>query len=222
MNNAQYINQHSGKTDYGTPEYILNPARFVSFGKFSLDPASNENANRLVQAADIFIAPHWVEEGILPVNEPAPVIELPIYSPVDQGGLEADWFDYVWLNPPFSKPEKACSPKCSKKTCIRRGYHVGSDIPGIGSWVEKAVAEYQKGNVESIVMITFASTSEKWFQPLHDFPQCYIRGRVNYLDEHGNEVKGVTKGSVVTYMGTHVNRFAKAFEHLGSVKTSIR
>lgn len=215
MNNATLINQHSGKTDYGTPEYILDAANRVFFHRIDLDPASNYEANKLVKAKDIFTEPCLVPT-VNPVND-----DLPTYQYHGSGGLESSWFGNVWLNPPFQKPEKACKEKCTKKTCRKRGYHIGQDVAGIGAWVDMAVNQYSFGNLEQLLIITFASTSEGWFQPLHNYPQCYINGRVNYLDELGNVVKGVTKGSVVTYLGLHTNRFARAFKPLGSVKIPI-
>lgn len=80
----------------------------------------------------------------------------------------------------------------------------------------KVISEYKQGS--EIVMITFAATSEKWFQPLLQFPQCFLTGRTNYLDINGNKVKGVTKGSVVTYLGEDISSFADSFRELGVIK----
>lgn len=81
----------------------------------------------------------------------------------------------------------------------------------------KVINEHTKEGAE-IVMITFAATSESWFKPLLAYPQCFLYGRTNYFDEQGNKVKGVTKGSVITYLGNNVDKFYEAFKHLGQVK----
>lgn len=47
-------------------------------------------------------------------------------------------------------------------------------------------------------------------------------GRIHYLDENLRVVKGANKGSVITYLGDDVGRFAQAFEHLGTIKIPYR
>ena len=50
------------------------------------------------------------------------------------------------------------------------------------------------------------------------YPQCYFNKRVNYIDGlTGKEVKGVTKGSVVTYLGPNVQKFYEVFKQYGNV-----
>lgn len=84
-------------------------------------------------------------------------------------------------------------------------------------WIDKLMAEYKCGNVEQACCITFASTSEAWFQPLYSFPICFIRTRVNYLLPSGEVKRGVTKGSCVTYFGGRVSEFQRVFGKLGAV-----
>ncbi len=107
-------------------------------------------------------------------------------------GLTKDWPGNVWLNHPFG-----------------RGLNE--------KWVNKAVSEFEDGHAQ-VCMITFNSTSEKWFKPLLGFKQCFIHGRVNYVNAKGEKVKSVTKGSVVTYMGNRVYEFERVFSEIGTVK----
>lgn len=110
----------------------------------------------------------------------------------EDDGFDQPWAGKrVWCNHPFSRENNA---RIAKKV----------------NW------EYLKN--ATIVMITFAATSEKWFQPLLKYPQCFLHGRTNYLDKNGNKVKGVTKGSVVTYLGANEEYFYQAFEDLGTIK----
>lgn len=114
----------------------------------------------------------------------------------NEDGFLFDWQNLkVWCNHPFSREN-------NKRIAA------------------KAISEYQKG--AEIVMITFAATSEGWFKPLLAYPQCFLYGRTNYFDEQGNKVKGVTKGSVVTYLGNNVDKFYEAFKHLGQVKVPYK
>jgi hypothetical protein len=108
-------------------------------------------------------------------------------------GLLQPWFGKTWLNHPFSR--------------------IGNPL-----WVNKLETEYSSGRVTEACCITFACTSEKWFQPLMHRPQCYLFPRTDYFDADGNKVRGVTKGSVVTYYGERLHEFAKAFQHLGTIK----
>lgn len=110
-------------------------------------------------------------------------------------GLSKDWYGSVWMNHPYSR--------------------IGNKL-----WIEKLVSEYEKGNVKEACCITFAATSEKWFQPLLKRPQCYLSPRTNYYLPDGTKKRGVTKGSVVTYFGENVDKFYEAFKHLGEVKIS--
>jgi hypothetical protein len=197
MNNARLINQTSGEVEYYTPPEILEAARRVMGGVIHTDPASCRVANERVLAATFF-------------------------SKFDNG-LEWPWYGNVWMNHPFHQGEEVCEPSmtgraCKRKTCVRRGYHCRERIPGNGEWVEKLLSEYREGNMVQACCITYACTSERWFRPLLKWPQCFLEGRTNYLRPDGTVFKGVTKGSVVTYVGCEVERFARAFEKLGVVK----
>jgi hypothetical protein len=84
--------------------------------------------------------------------------------------------------------------------------------------IEKLINEYENLNIDQACCVTFAATSEKWFKPLLNYPQCYLHGRTNYYLPDGTLKKGVTKGSVVTYLGNDVESFAKNFKCLGTIK----
>lgn len=190
----ELINQDSGDTEKYTPPYIIEAARQV-MGGIDLDPASSTAANVTVRATTIFT--------------------------VADNGLSKRWFGRAWMNHPFHRGEKACVSPCRKVTCVKRGHCITEDIPPNADWINKLVQEYQCGNVEQALCICYASTSEDWFAPLHNYPQCYLFGRTNYYLPDGTEQKGVTKGSVVTYLGGNVFEFAKAFAPYGSVKIPV-
>jgi hypothetical protein len=116
-----------------------------------------------------------------------------VYWTKETDGLSQDWHGNVWMNHPFG-----------------RGLNE--------KWINKLVSEYESGRTKQACCITFASTSEAWFRPLLKRPQCFLVPRTNYLLPDGTVYKGVTKGSVVTYLGPNVHRFADCFKHLGEVK----
>lgn len=107
-------------------------------------------------------------------------------------GLAQPWFGNVWLNHPFSREHNA-------------------------DWINRLIAHYEGGFVDAACCITFASTSEAWFKPLMQYPQCYLSPRTNYLGLDGKVKRGVPKGSVVTYLGWKNKLFATEFAALGSV-----
>ncbi len=182
----QLINQTSGEVEYYTPVEIIEAARRV-MGGIDLDPASSENANRIVKAARIYT--------------------------VEDDGMAQPWRGRIWLNHPFGRPEKACGIGCDKKH-----EHHYYDYYGNAKWINNLVIESFAGRVTQACCITFASTSEAWFQPLAKRPQCYLTPRTNYRLPDGTIKKGVSKGSVVTYYGENLDAFAREFERFGVVK----
>lgn len=188
MNSHQLINGTNMDVEYFTPQPIIEAARMALGGTIALDPASSEAANKRVDAL------RWFG--------------------VEADGITQKWeASTVFLNHPFGRAEPACSPDCRKK-------HVHHTFPlhGNAAWINKLGAEFLDMRAESVCCITFACTSEKWFQPLLRFPQCFLSPRTNYLTPDGKIKKGVTKGSCVTYLGPDLDRFRSAFAKLGVVK----
>jgi hypothetical protein len=112
---------------------------------------------------------------------------------INQPSLELPWIGNIWMNHPFSR---------------KNNYE----------FINKLLHEVKEGNVKQACCITFAATSEKWFRPLLTFPQCYLFGRTNYILPDGSQKVGVTKGSVVTYIGPNNDKFREVFSKYGAVK----
>lgn len=86
----------------------------------------------------------------------------------------------------------------------------------------KLLRAFRYGNVEEAICITFASMSEAWLRPLLWYPMCFPYRRINYLNPDGTVVKGVPKGSVITYLGPNFKRFQEVFyleRRIGVVKS---
>lgn len=209
----QQINQTSLNTEWYTPPEIIEAAR-QALGAIDLDPASSEAANRIVKAQCYHKRPNRYRTE-------AEIGGLPVCYYEDgngRGGLNISWHGRVWMNHPFGAGERACSETCTKRRCIKRGYHMAHDLPGNADWINHLIDGYRRGTVTAAVCITFASTSESWCRPLLDFPICFPTGRVQYIDPQTGEPAGaVTKGSMITYLGTDVARFLEAFRPLGPV-----
>ena len=192
LNNSQLINQDSGNTEYYTPLGIIENARHT-MGGIDLDPASSAKANTFVRATTFFTA--------------------------QDDSLNRRWFGNVWMNHPFSAGESPCKTPCNKKRCPKRGHCIFHAVPSNADWINKLVSSYRGGDIVMGVCITYASTSEKWFQPLFNFPQCYLAPRTNYYLPGGELKKGVTKGSVVTFVGPDhkYDKFIEVFRGMGAI-----
>lgn len=112
-------------------------------------------------------------------------------------GLEQEWNGRVFMNHPFSRNSN-------------------------GKWIGKLLKEFNEGRVTQACCITYACTSEAWFQPLLQGIQCWLSPRTNYLLPDGTVKRGVTKGSVVTYFGPNGQGFFEAFAKLGIVTSTFR
>lgn len=115
---------------------------------------------------------------------------------VEDDGFKQAWFGRVWMNHPFSREMNTL--------CIK-----------------KLDAEYKLKRVRQACCITFAATSEKWFQPLMIYPQCFLSPRTNYFLPDGSKKVGVTKGSVVTYFGDNLDAFCAEFRKFGRIKVCV-
>jgi hypothetical protein len=118
------------------------------------------------------------------------------YYTITDDGLQQPWFGNVWMNHPFSR---ANNPK----------------------WIDKLRVEYEIGEVRQACCICFAATSESWFQPLFDYPLCFLSPRTNYLLPDGTLKEDVTKGSVVAYLGINILAFVEEFKPLGSIMLPV-
>lgn len=170
----QQINQDSGCTEYWTPKRIVAVANVLMEG-IDLDVACSVEA--------------WAYHDKLAQRI------------ISAGSLSALWAGRVWMNHPFAKGEKKCKPNCQKKICQARG-HITEEIPGNEAWINKLVASHRAGQVDQACCITFASTSERWFEPLLSYPQfIFANGRIDYIDPGTLlPTKGATKGSVFTWL----------------------
>ena len=106
-------------------------------------------------------------------------------------GLEQRWEGRVWLNWPYSRE-------------------------GNRAWVKKLVFKYEQGHIAQGCCISYSSTSESWFAPLLQMPQCFLYARTRFIGSDGQIQPAPTKGSVVTYFGSNVGAFATAFAGLQS------
>ncbi len=209
MDSHLLIHQDSLDTEYWTPCPIVEAARYV-LREIDLDPASCAAANERVQATSYFESPHFevVQEwGGIPVRQFA-----------EAQAFGNPWRGRVFMNHPFSTGDAQCKPGCTKKRCIKRGWHTLTALPSNADWIRYYVQQFQAGQMVEAINICFAATGAAWFKPLLHYPQCFVSPRVNYDRPDGKAATGATKESVVTYLGHDLKRFAAAFYEFGEVK----
>jgi len=98
---------------------------------------------------DDWATPNWLMEIFRDWYDPCPL------NKVDWSGLNVDWKDKTYVNPPYSSPK---------------------------AWVEKAVEENKKGKM--IVMLMRMDTSTEWFKMLQEANAHFLwfNGRLKFSD----------------------------------------
>jgi hypothetical protein len=137
-------------------------------GRLDLDPASSVRANAIARADRFFT--------------------------FEQDGLTMDWFDRVWMNPPYGKGPIA--PLC-----------------------EKLASEHARGNVDEAVALVNNATETKWFSMLtnHAEAMCLPQGRIKFLDAGGRVAHSPLQGQAFLYLGENSAAFDHEFRRFGRV-----
>jgi hypothetical protein len=116
----------------------------------------------------------------------------------DDNGLaqHQGWSKTVFINPPFSDP-----------------------FP----WVERCCFEFARGNVSAAVMLLKAGTLSNMGtgELINKYASaiCHWRGRINFLNDEGNAVKGSDFDCVFVYFGSRFDLFRQAFGQRGTIAT---
>lgn len=102
---------------------------------------------------------------------------------LEKDAFRKKWSGSCFMNPPYSKPQRACEPGCVKQICTNRGYHLDRDIPGLIDWISRAKSQYLKYD-STIVCLVPARTETKWFQIAWKYARalCFVKGRLAFVD----------------------------------------
>lgn len=119
----------------------------------------------------------------------------------DQDGLEQDWWGRVFLNPPYGKSEEHGSLA--------------------GAFCNKAMAEYESGNVQGCIVLVNSLHSQNWQAALYDYTVCFVDHRIQFISGDGEENKNPTFQNIFVYMGDNNELFAKAFSKFGYVMRKV-
>lgn len=201
--NAPANSKHSSATaEHGTPPEIIDPMREV-LGGVDIDPCSNADFNRIVQA-------RWY------------------CSLSGQGaagnGFACDWSGTVWLNPPggtcdaYGMP----SPRVGSRQVRRPG-----DVNSPRAWFERLVKFHVSGRVTafgfeafSIEQLQTLQTIQEPYPKVTDFWVCIPAKRIRHMQvaPDGELVRGnaPTHASAIVYAGPNPRTFKRLFSRLGA------
>jgi DNA N-6-adenine-methyltransferase (Dam) len=119
---------------------------------------------------------------------------------IDDDGLSRDWVcETLFVNPPYG----------------RRGA-----ISNQALWSARLISEFNAGHITTgAILLVNACTSEKWFQPLYQYPICFTNHRIRFYNGNGTQP---TKGNAFIYFGNEPERFFREFMNLGAVVMRVR
>jgi hypothetical protein len=112
----------------------------------------------------------------------------------EQDGLTQQWAGRVWMNPPYAQPL-------------------------MSQFAEKVASEFEAGNTTEACILVNNATDTEWFHRMMRCASsvCFTKGRVRFIDKHGNPSGAPLQGQAVIYMGKSNFEFAEAFQTIGFV-----
>lgn len=162
-----HVTNNSGENEWYTPPEFLESAREV-MGSIDCDPATSEKAQETVRAESYFTQ--------------------------ETNGLEQEWGDNVWMNPPYA-------------TGL------------IGPFISKLCDEVEAGRVSQAIILTNNATDTEWFAELAEVATafCFKQSRIRFLDADGEPGKAPLQGQVFTYIGKDWRGFVNEYRQHGLV-----
>ena len=115
--------------------------------------------------------------------------------------LERDWFGKVFCNPPYGKDPEFGSLA--------------------GAFCNKAMAEYEMGNIDECILLVNSLHSQNWQAPLFDYVICFVDHRIQFVSGDGTENKNPTMQNMFIYMGDRKELFSEAFTPFGYVMEKV-
>ncbi len=160
-----HVSHSSGENEWYTPPKFIEAAREV-MGGIDTDPASTKVANKTVKA-DTF------------------------YDTNDDG-LEQEWGERVWINPPYSQPQ-------------------------ISQFCDALIEKLGTGEVQEACALVNNATETSFGQTLLQACNavCFPSGRIKFLDTQGNAKGAPLQGQMIVYFGDDVEKFCSGFAEFG-------
>ncbi len=160
-----HVSHNSGENEWYTPPKFIEAAREV-MGGIDTDPASSKIANRTVKA-DTF------------------------YAEKDDG-LEQEWGERVWINPPYSQPQ-------------------------ISQFCDALIEKLGTGEVQEACALVNNATETSFGQTLLQVCNavCFPSGRIKFLDTKGDAKGAPLQGQMIVYFGDDADKFCSGFAEFG-------
>lgn len=182
----------TGKTNYCTPEWIVEAVRNFYEGTIDLDPCSN--ANSLVNAISNFYHPDDTLTLEALAERPSRDPQEPLVRFSAQDGLDLSAWAYnrrVYINPPFGNKN-------------------------ITKWVQLAIKAKEEKNCEVILLIPDTPETKLWKNTilLKADGRCQLKKRVSFRFAKSSIPKAIS----IIYFGHNYVRFLEIFKHLGRVE----
>lgn len=115
----------------------------------------------------------------------------------EDDGLSKAWEGRVWLNPP---------------------YGIANGQSNQATWSGRLVAEYMAGRVTESILLVKAALGYRWFEQLfRDWPVCFVRERIAFIQEDGDDDGQSKQGTALFYFGPDESKFARVFRTIGRV-----
>jgi hypothetical protein len=115
----------------------------------------------------------------------------------EDDGLARDWHGRVFMNPPYGKTP---------------------DHPSLAAaFCNKALAEYECGNVAAGVILVNSLHSQAWQASLYGHIVCLVNHRIHFVSADGEENENPTFQNMFIYLGRDAAKFAMVFSQFGYV-----
>lgn len=162
---AAHVSHNSGENEWYTPPKFIEAAREV-MGGIDTDPASSKIANKTVKAKTFYT--------------------------VENDGVEQEWGQRVWINPPYSQPQ-------------------------ITEFCDVLVEKLGTGEVQEACALVNNATETAFGQKLLNIcaAVCFPSGRIKFLDKHGDAKGTPLQGQMIVYFGDDADKFCSEFAGFG-------
>jgi len=116
------------------------------------------------------------------------------YYTAENDGRVQPWQGNVWMNPPYAQPL-------------------------ISEFCELLVQKYKAGEVQQACVLVNNATETVFYQNMLNVCSavCFIKGRVKFIDEQGQESGAPLQGQTILYFGSRLVEFANRFQAFGVI-----
>jgi hypothetical protein len=119
----------------------------------------------------------------------------------DDDGLARTWHGRVFVNPPYGRADDGGSLAAA--------------------FCNKAIGEYECGNVQACIILVNSSHSQTWQAPLYEHTICFVNHRIQFVSADGEENENPTFQNIFVYLGNEPDKFAVIFSRFGYVMHKV-